>query len=462
MLRCSIPISTGYNQANQRTQQVFTASDYVNYTYDPAGQLKTALGKEAGGVTNRMHEQFGYAYDPAGNLNWRTNNALSQAFNVNSLNELTTETNSGRLTVAGTTTSAATNVTVNTSNAIVYADATFASTNQPMVNGTNTFTAVAKDALGRTDTNVVTVNLPATNTFTYDLNGNLLSDGTRALDYDDENQLIRITVTNAWKSEFAYDGKMRRRIRREYTWNSGSWLLNAEVHYIYDGNLVIQERDANNLPQVAYTRGRDLSGSLQGAGGIGGLLAFSQLSTITPQHFCYQADGNGNITCLISSSNAIAAKYLYDPYGNIISQSDPLADANLYRFSSKEFHPNSGLVYYLYRYYEPDLQRWVTRDPHREIGFVTKQMVPSVDGQPPIPATQNVFLWITPTSWPNRSRWSEHNPFQFVRSSPVDFVDLLGLSCVPCTKAPPERDNSPVCDAYGSDKYPGTAGPSGL
>jgi YD repeat-containing protein len=48
-----------YNTANQRTQQVFTAGDYVNYSYDPIGQLKTAVGKEAGGTTNRLHEQLG-------------------------------------------------------------------------------------------------------------------------------------------------------------------------------------------------------------------------------------------------------------------------------------------------------------------------------------------------------------------------------------------------------------------
>ena len=37
-------------------------------------------------------------------MNWRTNNALVQAYNVNSLNELTTSTNSGTLTVAGSAT----------------------------------------------------------------------------------------------------------------------------------------------------------------------------------------------------------------------------------------------------------------------------------------------------------------------------------------------------------------------
>src|SRR5207247_5212911 len=107
------------------------------------------------------------------------------------------------------------------------------------------------------------------------------------------------------------DGKMRRRIRREYTWSSGSWVQTNEVRYIYDGNLMIQERDANNLPLVSYTRGRDLSGSLQGAGGIGGLLARSQTSPATAETAFYFADANGNITCLIRTNQLIVARYAY-------------------------------------------------------------------------------------------------------------------------------------------------------
>jgi len=40
----------------------------------------------------------------------------------------------------------------------------------------------------------------------------------------------------------------------------------------------------------------------------------------------------------------------------------------VYRFSSKEAHLNSGLVYYLLRYYDPNLQRWLTQDPIGENG----------------------------------------------------------------------------------------------
>ena len=139
-------------------------------------------------------------------MNYRTNNALVQTFTNNSLNELTAIGRSGTLTVAGTTTSTATNVTVNSSAASRYNDSTFALAGFTVTNGNNTFTAIAQDGYNRKDTNSVTVNLPATVGYVYDLNGNLTSDGTRGFDYDDENQLIRVTVTNSWKSEFTYAG----------------------------------------------------------------------------------------------------------------------------------------------------------------------------------------------------------------------------------------------------------------
>jgi RHS repeat-associated protein len=359
-----------YNPAAQRTSVTRTAGDAVSYTYDTDGELKTAIGKETSGTTNRWQEQFGYAYDGAGNLYQRTNNTLLQTFSVNNLNELATLTNAGQLTVAGSTTSPATNVTVNSLASILYADTTFASTNQSLVSGNNTYTAIAKDVYGRSSTNSVTVTLQTTNDFNYDLNGNLLSDGTRNFVYDDENELISVWVANTWSNNFVYDGVMRRRIERDFSWNGSSWNQTNEVYFIYDGNVVVQERNANYLPTVTYTRGIDLSGNLQGAGGIGGLLARSDNTQMiignSAAHVYYHADGNGNVTMLINNLQGVAAKYLYDPYGNTLSMSGPLASANTYRFSSKEWNANSCLYYYLYRFYDANLQRWPNRDPIQE------------------------------------------------------------------------------------------------
>jgi len=131
--------------------------------------------------------------------------------------------------------------------------------------------------------------------------------------------------------------------------------------------LVRHDRTGSNGPTVSYTRGLDLSGSLPdgptGAGGIGGLLArthgYSAGNWTT--HACYHADGNGNITCLITNQTVVAT-YRYDPYGRPLGSSGSLAGASLYRFSSKPIHVNSGLYYYGYRFYSPELQRWMNRD----------------------------------------------------------------------------------------------------
>jgi YD repeat-containing protein len=268
------------------------------YAYDPIGQVVSDAAWEVTNTSLRLNEQLHYVYDSAGNLNYRTNNALIENFRVNSLNELTTNTNGGTLTVVGTTTSPATSVTVNGSSATLYGDATFAAAGLPL---TTTYTATAQDTYGRRATNTVTVSLATNVVFQYDGNGNLTNDGLRNFVYDDENELIQVSVSNAWKSQFAYDGKMRRRIRQEFAWQGGAWVQTNAVYYVYDGNMVIQERDMNNLPTVTYTRGKDLSGSLQGAGGIGGLLArTSQAYADAPLagHSFYHCDGNGNVTML--------------------------------------------------------------------------------------------------------------------------------------------------------------------
>jgi RHS repeat-associated protein len=398
----------GYNEGNQRTQQVFTAGNFVDYAYDQIGQLKTAFGKESGGVTNRWQEQLGYAYDDAGNLKFRTNNALIQAFSVNNLNELTNIARDDTFTVAGGTMGPVTSITVNGSNALLYADGSFVRANVSVTNGLNTFTAIARDNWNRSATNTVAAWLPTNAAYQYDLNGNLLTDGLRCFAWDDENQLVSVWVTNAWRSDFQYDGRMRRRVRIEFTWSGISWTPTNEVLYVYDGNLVIQERAGNNTPQVTYTRGLDLSGSFQGAGGIGGLLSRTD-TTITA---FYHADGNGNVTCLVGATNQVLARYHYDPFGSTLSKSGPLADANLYRFSSKEFHPNSGLIYYLYRFYDPSLQRWPNRDPIGERGSL--------------------------------------NLFKFVANNPISATDPLGQETLALPKGTAPPAGYRLCGAIGN------------
>jgi len=351
-----------YDADNRRTSQTRYDNSTVTYTYNPIGQLKTASAKESGSTT-RLNEQFGYAYDAAGNLLARTNNTLTQNFSANSVNQLTNVTRTGTLTVAGNTAQAVTSVTVNGQNAALYGDKTFATTaGLTLANGTNTFTTVVQFP-SNSITKVNVSQLPTPVTYQYDANGNLTNDGLRSLSYDDENQLVNVTISGQSKSDFVYDGLGRRRITRDYTWNS-SWILTSEVHYLYDGKLVIQERDTNNNALAYYDRGLDLSGTLQDAGGIGGLLARTDIKGTV----YYHSDALGNVTMLVDRYQTLEARYLYDPYGNTIGKWGGYADVNHYRFSSKEFLPLSGLYYFGGRFYDPNLQRFVNRDPLAELG----------------------------------------------------------------------------------------------
>jgi RHS repeat-associated protein len=115
---------------------------------------------------------------------------------------------------------------------------------------------------------------------------------------------------------------------------------------------------------------------------------------------------------LINGSQAVVAKYLYDAFGNTLSLAGPLANANLYRFSSKEAHQNSGLVYYLYRYYDPNLQRWPNKDPLGEPGFEVVRHY-----------TTDVFRYIA-----FLLELGQFNLYEFVQNDPVLDYDALGLA----------------------------------
>jgi len=176
---------------------------------------------------------------------------------------------------------------------------------------------------------------------------------------------------------FRYDRKRRRRVTREETkGSSGNWVLASETRYVKGAMRVIQERNGNGDPTVAYTRGPDLSGTVEGAGGIGGLLARSEWNSVSSawsHHAFYHSDGVGNVTALAvprGGDIALAGSYRYDPFGRLIGTPTDLAARNTQRFSSKDWHNPSGFYYFGYRFYDPATQRWLNRDPIGEEGGI--------------------------------------------------------------------------------------------
>ncbi len=398
--RITNQLSVGYGWIDQNNRR---------FIYDAIDQLTQHTSTADGGFVSPL-EQLTWDYDNAGNLAARARNALQQTFAVDPLNQLATVARSGTLTVAGYTTTPAASVTVNGLPTVPYPLNAYVVEGVPLANGTNTFTALAITDYGRKATNVVTAFLPVTAVFTYDGAGNLRSDGRRTFEYDGEQQLTAVTVSNAVRSEFAFDALMRRRVRREFAWQTNQWVRTNEVRYVYDGALVLQERGTNNRPLITYTRGPDLGGSLDGAGGIGGLLGFTQHpATNTFAHASYHHDHGGNVIALLGTNQQLAAYYHYDPFGNLLFAGGPLAEANRLRFSGKEWHPESRLLLYERRAYEPNLQRWLTHDPLGEAGginlygFVGNDPVNWFDPDGLAPANVAVPPRVTPRNSPTYS-----------------------------------------------------------
>ena len=206
-------------------------------------------------------------------------------------------------------------------------------------------------------TNITGLGTPA-----YDADGNMISCGDWTFVWDAENRLI-VASNGATVVQNAYDYMSRRVSKTTPT---------ATSEFLYDGWNMIRElvNDNGSLVTNSYVWGLDLSGTLRGAGGVGGLLATVRGGDPELVEGFYAYDANGNVTDLVDTNGTTVAHYEYDPYGNIIMQSGNVVSANPYRFSTKYTDDETSLLYYGFRFYSLEIGRWFSRDPMQEqVGY---------------------------------------------------------------------------------------------
>jgi RHS repeat-associated protein len=223
------------------------------------------------------------------------------------------------------------------------------------VNGANVTTSIGNQYIPKTS-----------EIYTNDLDGNLTADGRWNYTWDAENRLVKMVAATAngpqQRIDFTYD-PMGRRIRKQ-RWNNttGTGTAAVDLKFIYEGWNLIGEVDALNSGANVrtYLWGTDLSGSRQGAGGVGGLLAIKNSSGIA-QFTVF--DSNGNVARLIAGNvGTYSATYEYGPFGETIRASGSYASVNPIRFSTKYSDSETDLLYYGHRYYTPHAGRWLSRD----------------------------------------------------------------------------------------------------
>jgi RHS repeat-associated protein len=202
--------------------------------------------------------------------------------------------------------------------------------------------------------------------------------------------------------EFGYDERSRRITKRVLTGSNYQTLIETR-RFIWDGWLMVGEviEKGSSTETKTYLWGWDVSGSEEGAGGVGGLIGVQNTSGVYFPIY----DGNGNTRHLWGlTEGTVVDSADYGPFGELTQS--PTTDHSPFWFSSKYWDQESGLLYYGYRFYSPELGRWTNRDPIEEDGG--------------------------------------ENLYGFAGNTPTDNIDRTGLDFIAVGSSPAGFDSSPV------------------
>jgi RHS repeat-associated protein len=349
-------IATWTTQADSSTAIVNTLS------YDGADQLANAVQSGGGSASNAYH------YDPAGNRLAEVTGSGTTAGQFNTLNQLTgLSSSTTSQTVAGHASAAITSATINALSATISSSTNFTA-NVPLPSGTNVVSVVAQptSSTGSITTKRYQIVLSGTapTSLTYDANGNVLTDENGySYTWDALNRMTKITYSGGATSNFAYDGLSRRISIIEK--NSGGTVTSTK-NYLWIGSEIAEERNASNtVTKRFFPQGEQQSGT----------------------NYYYTRDHLGSIREMCSSSGSIVARYSYDPYGRTTLVSG--TNIATFQYVGDYTHQTSGLNLTLFRAYDLNAGRWLSRDPIGENGGV--------------------------------------NLYEYVDSSPIDNLDPSGL-----------------------------------
>ena len=168
---------------------------------------------------------------------------------------------------------------------------------------------------------------------------------------------------------FEYDGFDRRVRILEKTYNGTIWITDSDNVFIWDGSEILQKRDSTGSTVVRSYFGN----------------GFEEDSV----DYYYTKDHLGSIREVVAADGAtVHAVYDYSPWGEVTGIGDSSV-ASDFLYTGHYFHAPSNLFLTHYRAYDPELGKWLSRDPIAENGGI--------------------------------------NLYAYVGNDPVNFLDYLGL-----------------------------------
>lgn len=207
--------------------------------------------------------------------------------------------------------------------------------------------------------------------FLYDPRGNLVEKrdptGVRRYRYNAFNQLVEFTTAGGIGVEFRYDALGR----RTHKIIAGE----ATVHYYWDQFQLIGECDGSNSVEYIYYPHQPVP------------IACVQ----NGQFYFYQTDHLGTPMEMVDDSGRVVWRGRYDVHG-LCDETGQLG-LNPLRFQGQYHDAETGLHFNVFRYYDPELGRYLTQDPKSYLG-------------------------------------NDYNLYRYARSDPINVVDPTGLGTV--------------------------------
>ena len=178
-----------------------------------------------------------------------------------------------------------------------------------------------------------------------------------------------------------------------------SGAITSHAHYLYRGYLQVAELNMMH-PMPVLEKSYLWNPAEAAATRILMMTCWKENGMADGEHLFFTHDALKNVTSIFDEQQARRARYECAPFGALLTAQGDMAQDNRFRFSCEYADDELGLVYYNYRHLNPADGRWINRDPIQEQG-----------------------------GW---------NIYGFIKNSPKNMFDILGLECADVFLLPPE------------------------
>ncbi len=392
----SLTIHYAYDSADRLTQITYPSGRTINYQHNAAGQINQ-VSTTQNGQTQILADQityrpFGplqqatlgnglmlnYHYDMDARLNQQTTVGIHEqtyAYDLNSnIEQITRPTNPGQ------------NQTLNydTLDRLIQADS-------PAANHSYSYgptgNRLSKTDNGQTNTysyiqgshQLESVSGTQPQNYQYDAAGNPTQRNNDTFTYNPAGRLARIETADQ-TIEYQYNAQGQRTLKYITEGSDTQATL-----YVYNlEGLLIAELNNTGETQVeyAYLNSQPLA----------------QINATNAEIFYYHNDHLGTPQKLTNSQGTIVWEATYSPFGQATVNEDPDNDGNPVtqniRFPGQYYDQETGLHYNWFRYYDPEVGRYITSDPiGLEGGLSTYSYV---DGNPINRTDETGKIWQLP------------------------------------------------------------------